>query len=197
MCIQRGRWVRKGPSRRAVGAMPAVVTQLSGSSAIRACLVVPIRMKCRTPICTSETYPTGLTDSRDHGCAEHQERQGVCIDQRLRWPQAGHGRKIPLLIYTLGLPISISTTPADNHDKIGALRLLVRLKPLALRLTKVWADGARMSGKVARWCGQYRGWDLEIVGYDRETQIFAVQPRWWVGSGHSRGWTQSPPAHRL
>src|SRR3954466_8058708 len=52
------------------------------------------------------------------------------------------GRMRHLLVDTLGLPISISVTPASTHDKVGAWRLLAGLKPLVSRLTKIWADGA-------------------------------------------------------
>jgi len=90
------------------------------------------------------------------------------------------GRKRHLLVDTLGLPISISVTPADTHDKVGAWRLLAGLKPLVPRLKKIWADGAYTSGKLARWCKDYGGWELEVVGRDPEAQGFAVQPRRWV-----------------
>jgi putative transposase len=90
------------------------------------------------------------------------------------------GRKRHILVDTLGLPISISVTPADTHDTVGARRLLAGLKPLVPRLAKLWADGAYTSKKLARWCKGYGGWDLEIVGRDPETQGFAVQPRRWV-----------------
>ena len=85
-----------------------------------------------------------------------------------------------LLVDTLGLPLSISVTPASTHDKVGAWRLLAGLKPLVPRLEKIWADGAYTSKKLARWCERYGGWDLEIVGRDPEAQGFAVQPRRWV-----------------
>lgn len=90
------------------------------------------------------------------------------------------GRKRHLLVDTLGLPISISVTPASTHDTVGAWRLLAGLKPLVRRLEKIWADGAYTSGKLARWCEGYGGWELEIVGRDPATQGFAVQPRRWV-----------------
>lgn len=89
-------------------------------------------------------------------------------------------RKRHLLVDTLGLPISISVTSAGVHDKVGAWRLLAGLKPLVPRLAKIWADGAYTSGKLARWCREYGGWDLEIVERDPEVQGFAVQPRRWV-----------------
>lgn len=90
------------------------------------------------------------------------------------------GRKRHLLVDTLGLPLSISVTPASTHDTVGAWRLLAGLKPLVPRLAKIWADGAYTSEKLARWCGQYGGWELEIVGRDPDVQGFAVQPRRWV-----------------
>ena len=45
---------------------------------------------------------------------------------------------------------------------------------------EIWADGAYTSGKLARWCKDYGGWDLEIVGRDPGARGFAVQPRRWV-----------------
>jgi len=81
-----------------------------------------------------------------------------------------------MLVDTLGVPISISATPAGIDDKGGAWRLLAGLQPLVPRLTKIWADGAYTSKKLARWCKEYGGWELEIVGRDPEAQGFAVQP---------------------
>jgi putative transposase len=82
-----------------------------------------------------------------------------------------------ILVDTLGLPLSISVTSAGVRDTGGAWRLLAGLKPLVPRLEEVRADGADTSGKLARWCGQYGGWSLEIVGRDPEARGFAVQPR--------------------
>ena len=90
------------------------------------------------------------------------------------------GRKRHLLVDTLGLPLSISVTPADTHDKVGAWRLLAGLQPLVPRLAKIWADGAYTSKELTRWCKGYGGWDLEIVGRDPGARGFAVQPRRWV-----------------
>lgn len=90
------------------------------------------------------------------------------------------GRERHLLVDTLGLPISISVTPADTNDKVGAWRLLAGLKPLVPRLAKIWANGAYTSRTLPRWCEEYGGWGLEIVGRDPEPQGFAIQPQRWV-----------------
>ena len=90
------------------------------------------------------------------------------------------GRKRHLLVDTLGLPLSIWVTPASSHDKVGAGCVLVGLKPLVPRLVKIWADGAYTSGPLTRWCAQYGGWNLEIVGRDPDVPGFAIQPRRWV-----------------
>ncbi len=90
------------------------------------------------------------------------------------------GRKRHVLVDTLGLPVSISVTPADVHDQVGARCLLAGLKPLVPRLQKIWADGAYAGKELARWCRENGGWEVEIVGRDPETQGFAVQPRRWV-----------------
>ncbi len=90
------------------------------------------------------------------------------------------GRKRHLLVDTLGLPVSISVTPADVHDQVGARYLLAGLKPLVPRLAKIWADGAYAGKQLARWCEGYGGWEVEIVGRDPDTKGFAVQPRRWV-----------------
>jgi transposase len=52
------------------------------------------------------------------------------------------GRKRHLLVDTLGLPLSVSVTPADVQDRAGARLLLARLGPLVPRLKNIWADGA-------------------------------------------------------
>jgi transposase len=84
------------------------------------------------------------------------------------------------LVDTLGLPLSIAVTSAGVRDTVGAWRPRAGLKPLVPRLTKVRADGAYTSKKLARWCERYGRWDLEIVGRDPEARGFAVQPRRWV-----------------
>jgi putative transposase len=90
------------------------------------------------------------------------------------------GRKRHLLVDTLGLPLSIYVTPADVQDRVGARCLLARLKPLASRLKKIWADGAYGGEPLAKWCQEEGGWDLEVVEPNREAEGFEVMPKRWI-----------------
>jgi putative transposase len=90
------------------------------------------------------------------------------------------GRKRHLLVDSLGLPLSVSVTPAGVHDQAGARCLLAGLCSFVPRLKKIWADGAYAGEKLARWCAEYGGWDLKVVERDNETHGFTVLPRRWV-----------------
>ncbi len=90
------------------------------------------------------------------------------------------GRKRHLLVDTLGLPLSISVTPADVHDTRGARCLLAGLAPLVPRLKKIWADGAYRGRELAEWCQAEGNWELEVVERTPGTRGFSIQPRGWV-----------------
>lgn len=90
------------------------------------------------------------------------------------------GRKRHLLVDTLGLPLSVYVTSADVQDRAGARLLLAGLGPLVPRLKKIWADGAYGGEKLAKWCEEQGGWELEIVGRDREARGFQALPKRWV-----------------
>ena len=90
------------------------------------------------------------------------------------------GRKRHLLVDTLGLPLSIYVTSADVQDRVGAQYLLAGLKLLLPRLKKIWADGAYTGEKLARWCRERGGWELEIVERSPDTKNFAVLPHRWM-----------------
>jgi putative transposase len=85
-----------------------------------------------------------------------------------------------LLVDTLGLPLSIYVTSADIQDRVGARCLLAGLKPLLPRLKKIWADGAYTGEKLAGWCKEQGGWELEIVERSADTEGFAVLPLRWI-----------------
>jgi putative transposase len=90
------------------------------------------------------------------------------------------GRKRHLLVDALGLPLSVYVTSADAQDRVGAQCLLAGLKPLLPRLQKIWADGAYTGEKLASWCKEQGGWELEIVERSADTEGFAVLPHRWV-----------------
>ncbi len=90
------------------------------------------------------------------------------------------GRKRHLLVDTLGLPLSVYVTSADVQDRAGARLLLAGLGPLVPRLKKIWADGAYGGEKLAKWCEEQGGWELEIVGRDREAKGFQALPKRWI-----------------
>ncbi len=73
------------------------------------------------------------------------------------------GCKRHLLVDTLGLPLSVSVTPANVHDTFGARFLLTGLTYCVPRLTKIWADQAYQGQEYSRlvyghrWLGTRRG----------------------------------------
>jgi putative transposase len=90
------------------------------------------------------------------------------------------GRKRHLLVDTLGLPLSVYVTSADVQDRVGAQCLLAGLKALLPRLKKIWADGAYTGEKLAGWCEEQGGWELEIVERRGDAEGFAVLPHRWI-----------------
>jgi putative transposase len=57
---------------------------------------------------------------------------------------------------------------------------LAGLKPLVPRLKKIWADEAYTGEKLAGWCKEQGGWELEIVERDRKAKGFKVLPKRWI-----------------
>ncbi len=90
------------------------------------------------------------------------------------------GRKRHLLVDALGLLLSVYVTPAEVQDRIGARCLLAGLKVLLPRLKKIWADGAYTGEKLAGWCKEQGGWELQIVQRSADTEGFAVLPHRWI-----------------
>ena len=91
------------------------------------------------------------------------------------------GRKRHLLVDTMGLPLSICVTPANNvRDQHGARLLLIGRKLLMPRLKKIWADGAYDLAWLKSWCKKEGSWELEIVERDLQSKGFKVLPRRWV-----------------
>ncbi len=91
------------------------------------------------------------------------------------------GRKRHLLVDTLGVPLSIYVTSADVQDRCGAQCLLAGIKVLLPRLKKIWANGAYTGEKLAGWCKEQGGWELEIVKRSSaDNEGFAILPHRWI-----------------
>jgi len=90
------------------------------------------------------------------------------------------GRQRDLLVDTLGLPLSLSVTPANVHDTFGAQCLLAGLKYVVPRLIKIWADQAYQGHKLADWCKATGGWELEVVKRTPGVRGWSQQPKRWI-----------------
>ena len=84
------------------------------------------------------------------------------------------------MVATLGLPLSVYVTSADVQDRVGAQCLLAGLKPLLPRLKKIWADGAYTGEKLAEWCKEQGGWELQIVRRRGGNKGFVVLSHRWI-----------------
>jgi transposase len=91
------------------------------------------------------------------------------------------GRKRHLLVDTLGLLLSVHVSPADVQDRGGAPGLLSGPKQLLPRLEKIWADGAYTGEKLATWCREQGGWELEIIKRSKaDTEGFTILSHRWI-----------------
>jgi putative transposase len=91
------------------------------------------------------------------------------------------GRKRQLLVDTLGLPLSVSVSPADLRDTQGARRLLAGLQYVVPRLKKIWADAAYRGQELADWRQAVGDWEF-AVGQRTSPGVrgFAAHPKRWV-----------------
>ena len=47
-------------------------------------------------------------------------------------------------------------------------------------MKKIWTDGAYTGEKLAAWCKERGGWELEIVERSADTEGFVVLPHRWI-----------------
>ena len=87
------------------------------------------------------------------------------------------GRKRHVLVDTLGLLLSVYTTPANVGDRWGAKACLGGKKFFLPRLTKIWADANYTGDDLAQTFAR-EGWELEII--KRPQGKFEIQPKRWV-----------------
>jgi len=116
-----------------------------------------------------------IVDSQSVKTVEESARiSGYDADKNVK------GRKWHRLVDSIGLRLSIYVTPADVQDRVGARCLLAGPKPLVPRLKKIWADGAYGGERLAEWCQDEGGWELEVVERDKEASSFHVIPKRWI-----------------
>jgi putative transposase len=123
-----------------------------------------------------------IVDSQSVKTTEESAGRNGHEAHRKRYDAHKHvkGRKRHLLVDTLGLPLSVYVSPAHVHDRVGARCLLAGLKPLVPRLKKIWADGAYSGEPLSKWCQDEGGWELEVVGRNKDASGFEVIPRRWI-----------------
>jgi transposase len=80
---------------------------------------------------------------------------------------------------TLGLIWGVLVTEADMTDREGAIRLLLMLRGICLRLQRIWADGM-YRGDFIQWVKQLCHWIVEIVLRSDAAQGFQVLPKRWI-----------------
>src|SRR5262245_45721370 len=90
------------------------------------------------------------------------------------------GRKRHVLVDTFGLLLSVTVTPANTSDQVGARRLLIGLKPLQPRLELIWADGSYSGEPLATWCAAEGAWRLEIITPTPHVKGCVVRPWCWI-----------------
>ena len=87
------------------------------------------------------------------------------------------GRKRHLLVDSLGLLLSVYTSPANKGDRWGAKACMGGKKVFLPRLNTIWADGGYTGDDLAQACA-VNGWDLVVV--KRPQGRFEVQPKRWI-----------------
>lgn len=115
------------------------------------------------------------------------------------------GRKRHIAVDTLGLPLSISVTSANTHDKVGGKRVIERvvrwLKQRSPR--KVYADGGYSGAPFSNFLQSTMKASIEIAGNiaQKVKRFVAIPKRWvvertfaWLGDYRSR--TSHPQQRR-
>lgn len=99
------------------------------------------------------------------------------------------GRKRHLLIDSLGLPLEVAVTPANEHDQHGAKQLLGKAILWHGRLEVIFGDKS-YGGSLCDWVRQRRPWGklrMSVVSKAENQKGFQVQPKRWLVE-RSFGW---------
>ncbi len=91
------------------------------------------------------------------------------------------GRKLFLLVDSLGLVLGAAIVPADTIERGGAMTFLEPLVGTFKRLRKLWVEGGFSGDTVADWIkGRRPALKVEVVKRTDDLAGFKVLPRRWM-----------------
>jgi len=91
------------------------------------------------------------------------------------------GKKRHILVDVIGLLLTVVVHKANEQDRSGARKLLVRAASKGFtRLQLIWADGGYHSDPLFTWLKALTGWILDIVSRPEGSKGFVLLPRRWV-----------------
>ncbi len=82
-----------------------------------------------------------------------------------------NGRKLHILVDTLGLLMMVIVHAENIQDRDGAMLVLGNVKGKFRRLQLIWADDG-YAGKLIGWVKEFCGWMLEIIKRNDRYQRF-------------------------
>ena len=134
-----------------------------------------IHANVRKQLGKNENPSLGIIDSRSVKTSHHVDSdRGIDGNKKIK------GRKLHVIVDTLGLPMSIAVHEANIHDSKGALQVIDKLAFKFPCLVKILADGGYRGG-LADWIIDKFGWELEVVlRPDECPSKFHVLPKRWI-----------------
>jgi len=130
-----------------------------------------------------ERLRQGRQKQASAGSLDSQSVKNVGGRQEARGYDAGKkitGRKRHLLVDTIGLPIAVKVTAANESDQAGARALLAENKEKLKDLKKVWVDGTYRGEEWHEEVKAEYGIELEVSRNPEGVKGFIVQAKRWL-----------------
>lgn len=131
-----------------------------------------------------ESSPSlGIIDARSVSTTQHvSAERGIDGHKRVK------GRKVQLVVDTLGLPLAVTAHEANIHDSKGAAGALEAMRFKYPRLKKLLADAGYAGEELRGMAQRLLGCALEVVRRpDESPKLFSVIPKRWIVE-RSFGW---------